>query len=296
MPNNKQKNNNRALFEGMSTEMLMDLLCQDAVLPEGECLDADTIAQITEILASREECQTYRPDVDAAWDSFQQNYLTPDFDGTPLYSGEEEQEKVQKAPPAPQRRAKKARPRRVRALIAAAAMLAVLFTGTVASYAFGFDLWGVVATWGSETFQFEEAPGRVVPEPLKELAENLEVYGLMDRDLLPTWLPEGYELLGTQFDEMSSYTYFSAMLERGESRMTISYQLYFGENTDIAYEKDGGDPEEYVAGGQLHYIMTNAGKYLCVWINDHVECFISGADSREDLIQIIDSIYTEEGD
>ena len=73
MPNNKQKNNNRALFEGMSTEMLMDLLCQDAVLPEGECLDADTIAQITEILASREECQPYRPDVDAAWDSFQQN-------------------------------------------------------------------------------------------------------------------------------------------------------------------------------------------------------------------------------
>ena len=295
MPNNKQKNNNRALFEGMSTEMLMDLLCQDAVLPEEECLDADTIAQITEILASREECQTYRPDVDAAWDSFQQNYLTPDFDGTPLYSGEEEQEKVQKAPPAPQRRAKKARPRRVRALIAAAAMLAVLFTGTVASYAFGFDLWGVVATWGSETFQFEEAPGRMVPEPLKELAENLEVYGLMDRDLLPTWLPEGYELLGTQFDEMSSYTYFGVLLGRGESRLTISYQLYLEDKPDIAYQKDEGVPEEYVAGGQLHYIMTNAGKYLCVWVNDHVECFIAGVDNREELVEMIDSIYTEGG-
>ena len=130
---------------------------------------------------------------------------------------------------------------------------------------------------------------------MKELAENLEVYGLMDRDLLPTWLPEGYELLGTQFDEMSSYTYFGAMLGRGESRLTISYRLYFEEPLNIAYQKDEGDPEEYAAGGQLHYIMTNAGKYLCVWINDHVECFIGGADSREELVKMIDSIY-EKGD
>ena len=121
----------------------------------------------------------------------------------------------------------------------------------------------------------------------------MAVYGLMERDLLPTWLPEGYELLGTQFDEMSSYTYFGVLLGRGESRLTISYQLYLEDKPDIAYQKDEGVPEEYVAGGQLHYIMTNAGKYLCVWVNDHVECFIAGADSREELIKIIDSIYME---
>ena len=181
----------------------------------------------------------------------------------------------------------------MRALIAAAAMLAVLFTGTVASYAFGFDLWGVAPAWNDETFQLEEAPGRVVPEPLKELAESLEVYGLMDRDLLPTWLPEGYELLDSQFNEMSRFTYFGAVLGKGESRLTISYRLYLEDKPNIAYQKDEGAPEEYVAGGQMHYIMTNVGKYLCVWVNDHVECFIAGADSREELIKIIDSIYME---
>ena len=151
----------------------------------------------------------------------------------------------------------------------------------------GFPLWldsrtpaetpPVQVTWSAQQF-----------ESTGELAEQLS-YPL----LLPAWLPEGYELLGTQFDEMSSYTYFGVLLGRGESRLTISYQLYLEDKPDIAYQKDEGVPEEYVAGGQLHYIMTNAGKYLCVWVNDHVECFIAGADSREELIKIIDSIYME---
>jgi hypothetical protein len=39
--------------------------------------------------------------------------------------------------------------------------------------------------------------------------------------------------------------------------------------------------------------MTNVGKYLATWTVNNLECSISGLDSKEELIKMIDSIYKE---
>lgn len=56
-------------------------------------------------------------------------------------------------------------------------------------------------------------------------------------------------------------------------------------------QKDEDDPKPYERGGVTHYIMTNDEICYAVWTVDNMECIICGALSREELTQIINSIY-----
>ena len=58
----------------------------------------------------------------------------------------------------------------------------------------------------------------------------------------------------------------------------------------MTYNIDDQSPGLHEHNGIEYRTMTNAGKYLAVWTADNIECRISGVESYEELIKILDSI------
>ena len=144
------KNDNKRDFsylDRLSTEELREIIRQDYMLDQDKETDMEAILYIMEVLARREkEENTDKPDVEAAWDEFQKEYYPYSDDPAPLYSlgGDDI---------APAKQPKRFR-RLIRTAGIAAAIVALLLSGTVAANAFGYDILGKFTAWTHETFSF----------------------------------------------------------------------------------------------------------------------------------------------
>lgn len=264
-------------------DALHALLRQDAALDEPG-MDAAEILQIAKALAAREDGNQF-PDVNDAWDSFCRNYRPSDTDGASLYDLD--------SPPSQKRRPL------FRAAAVAAALAATLLTVTLTASALGYDLFGAVAAWGRETFQFvsisgapskkASAPTAAIPAALQALSDSMTENGMAAGSLLPAFFPDGYvqaELQSYCDDWVSD---FYCRMEQGEDAITLLYHASASGNGSI-FEKDAGDPEVYAANGRTFYIMTNADSYVAVWMDANVECSIFGVRDHEILLKILDSV------
>lgn len=184
------------------------------------------------------------------------------------------------------------------AAIAAAVLVLLTFTAS----ALGYDILGAIAQWTDETFSLlgrnttesSDAAYTYAPE-LEEVHTALLENGVT-ANVLPLWLPEGYELTAFYtFDMHGGDSVFESILadESDSNMIRISYTIRES-FSPYQYQKNAGDPEIYTINDIDFYIMSNIDNYFAVWINGNVECSISGVQSREDLIQMIDSIYWEE--
>lgn len=290
-------------FDAMSTDTLEEILRLDAQLPEGETPDPDAILYIMEVLAQRERenKSEHTPDVEAAWRSFNRHYRPYTEDAASLYedadinSETDPCETVKDIQDAPLTSA--VRPRRKRRgtgfRMGFAAMIAivVLFAGTATASALGFNLWDALAKWTGEVFGFsavqEEAS---VAKQLKNLQHDMGKRGIAE-NVLPTYFPEGYEVVSTKSQEKKGYIKFDCLLSDGENSIILNYTLHLSDNFNFKFEKTMQTPEEYESNGMLHYIMDNSGTYFAVWMVGDVECNIFGVSTYEELIKMIDSIY-----
>ena len=117
--------------------------------------------------------------------------------------------------------------------------------------------------------------------------------GMVKKELLPRYIPEGYV---SSEPVVSSYGYCTdviCMLSNAEKYIMLQYRLYTEGMEAPTYEKDLGNPEKHIVGGVTHYITANGGSYQVVWRQGNIECFIYGLNTKEALIRIIDSIYGE---
>ena len=305
---NMYSNRDFSKFDHMSTEALEEILRQDSYLPEDEESDIDAILYITEVITRREKEQATGKYADAndAWKSFNKNYRPYLDDDKPLFDDEDNccdtitnlsvdiEPKTFKACNNPRQRRKSGF---LRKSCIAAAILALLFVCSITSYALGYDLWGAVAIWTKETFSFSASGDKAqdnrmtaeVPEQLEKLELLMSEYPL-PKNLLPTYLPDGYEEVETSCDPQASFVDFYCALENGNGFMSIEYRMYTGDNYAIEYEKDTGNPEIYEKDGTTYYIMTNYGTFYAVWMSANVECGIYGITSREELMKTINSI------
>ncbi|MCC8357234.1 MAG: DUF4367 domain-containing protein [Oscillospiraceae bacterium] len=181
----------------------------------------------------------------------------------------------------------------------AAAVVAVIAALTTAAYASG--LLGGIGQWNEDYFYFaQDTEAReteiiIAPpeEPFRLLKEALAYYDAPE-NMVPTYVPEGYQYEGFEYWVLESYAAFDLYYINGTNTISFSYILYSTEPSE-QYSKDTGDPEIYSVNGIEHYILTNAGKYYAVWQRDNFECSTHGYDSREELIKTIDSIYAAAG-
>lgn len=304
----KPANRDYSKFDNMSTEALNEILRQDSQLPNNEESDMDAILYIMEVIAKREAVQSTNKftDVDTAWKVFNEKYRPTAGDGKSLYDYDEERKEVYTSGteviPFKSKSCKTPNKKHgiFRVAVVAAAVLTIIFAGSMTAYAFGFDLWGAVATWTKEAFGFERVEAvtpqssqrsieKEIPDQLKELERVLSEHGVIN-SVLPSYLPEGYEVIDVQYNRAITSTDFVCLLEKGDSTIVLQYRLYTSEDFSSKIEKDAEDPEIVKVGNTEFYVMTNYGTYCAAWVYGNIEGLIYGLDSHDELIQIIDSI------
>ncbi len=73
--------------------------------------------------------------------------------------------------------------------------------------------------------------------------------------------------------------------------LMYSYRMD-GTFSSSIFEKDGSSVIEYTKNGIVHYIMSNVNVRVAAWVNGTCECSITGPLTEQEMITIIDSIYT----
>lgn len=284
-------------YDTMPTEALEALLREDAALPDSAPRDMDAIFKIMEVLARRErEAPSGEiTDVDTAWARFQADYLPridsmdPAFDPAPSVA-----EQDPRCSPAAASRVRKRFGLRIASV--AAVFVLCLFAGTATASAFGFDFWNTIVRWTGETFGFLESIGRadtpeVIPDVLQTLQQTLLKNGFEPSDIVPTYLPDGFEQGETTTSTSDYCTSVVCRVMDGTNYIILQYRVYSEPWADAIYEKDMADPEIYEVNGIPHYITTNMEQYQVLWRSGLIECGIYGVIAKDDVYRMIDSIY-----
>lgn len=286
-------------FDRMDTDTLEGILRADLEKPESEQLDVDTVIYITEILAERRKNDpSYVPvDVDKAWAEFTEKYLPYHSNGHSLYDDEDD---IDLTPSVAAPASGKPKRHIIRWIgTAAAALCVLLLAGTAAASALGYDVWGTVTKWTSETFQLirpsadgESTPPSIIDWEFSSLETALTDYGLEPNGLVPTWLPEGYKFDSIKIDETPTSIRFLAKYKNGVQWLWVDIK-YFDDNSASIHERDILNAEVYQVNESNYYIFSNEDNETVVWATDSCECSLIYDLPKTDLYQIIDSIHRE---
>ena len=265
----------------MDTAALRALLAME-METDGEP-NIDRIQEISDILAERDQITI--PDVDKAWEDFQQNYTYSE----PIHTLEQDD---------PQPISSEPRKKRLKrfGIGLIAAVLIVTLGATISASAFNFDIFKAVAKWTSETFGFAFEDADSAPdaqegnmnEALIPLWDALIEGGISD-PRLPTYLPEGFEQ--TEITD-SGDGFWCAAYQSGDDMIHIQISRVKGVN-NARVQKDDIEPDPYIWNDIEFYIMTNMGEWVATWSSGSYEYYLSGS-SESELKQMIKSIHEEE--
>ena len=266
-------------YDSMSIGELEEILRADAMGPERDDSDVDEILYVMEVLAKkRRQNGIAGKTALEAYQEFQQHHL-------PLVEMEKDSESVprHKGTVIPFRR-----------IAAVAASLVLVFSLATSSHALGWEnLWNAVVTWAQETFSF--SVGVVVSEPVSNdefiyssLADALSKDG-RNAEILPTWIPEGYEQIDIIIDRNPIQESYLAIYSNGESRLKISIHLFLSTSPEQIETSDNAS-SVYSSSGIDYYLFSNHGQNRAAWIVESYECCISGEIGMDDLIFMIESI------
>lgn len=269
-------------YDTMATEELEEILRLDSEAPEGQESDTEVLLYVMEVLANRRNTNNTGKTAQQAWESFQQQYL-PEEEESLEYTLEN------KKP------AKRTQPW-LRRLIAAAAVIGLLVSIPLTAGAFGWeDIWNAIAKWAKETFSFVSGDDTQVSEPDTE--DTLQYTSLEqvlfdargEENLVPAWIPEGYQLEEIMIEEDPVRKAYFAFYLNGEKALQILVQTYqTTDSENIEVEKE--PLEIYEVSGVQYYIVANDEQLRAAWTKDSYECYISGDLTIEEIKMMIDSI------
>ena len=278
-----------AELERLSLDELNAIL--DGDFASDDRISTDTILLVLEEIEKRVG-NTPSPTLDTAWESIKKEHLRPAAQGAEA-EHETDIENGQSITPKTKSR-HKLLPRIIG--IAAAVAIVIFAAGSFIPSANGSNLWSAFIEWTKEAFGYsktvEENRG-VIPQQLQELYDLLGDHGVPATELLPTYLPEGYEAVDTFCDERENETVFACQLEMDGQAMMLQYRLLNNGEATTEYQKNDGAVEEYVSHGNrdVFYIVGNLDLFTATWSDGNMECSIQNVPSHEELIKMIDSIY-----
>ena len=289
MPNNQNRGNQDfSRFDSMTNEELEEILRLDAQKNEGEESDLEMFLYVMEVLAVRRK-NSENPGNTAgeAFETFKEHYMPDDLsDDTAQVSS-----KVQVIDMKP---TKRLRPWLSR-LAATAAILVFVLVSSITAHAIGIDIWEIIVTWTQETFQLRNTSSDEYDEAVMEdqrnhndLQQVLSESGV-DLALVPTWFPDGYELVDVRTDESPMQLVFIAFYQNDEYNMKIQVKQYLDSDPQQIEQSDSLI-EKYESNGITYYMFADNKQLRAVWINDCYECFISGQLDADTLKMMINSI------
>lgn len=272
-----------------SREQLQDELIDVFFQADEEAVSGE---KLDELLAALDEAdplpETGADDAEKSLARFHEKYA-------PVFSALEE--KTAAAPASPP--AKRPSRRALAKVISIAAAAAVLL-GTVTCQALGLDVFGAIARWTAAIFQLEDpatpyATIRTVPLDEGEeahydtLEEAVEAFGIT-APIVPQWIPERFALTQVSAVNRSSGIFICADYKSDDGILQIRYNEATASDFS-SLEQQGESVELYTEGELRHYLLTDMGREKAFWQNGTLECRITGNISRQEIKDIIDSIY-----
>lgn len=209
-----------------------------------------------------------------------------------------------KSPAVPSRGIRRGR-QLLRTVLVAAVLVACLFSGMVVAQASGLDVFGVIARWTADAFSFGDVstlaasdieeqlfytePDKTVPEEYKELQTELKHRGF---PLYFPEIPEGFELVDNFLyvsEQDGGLNYSNCYLRESDMiGLAVNQNI---ETPEKIYEKDDSPVEEYLYNGVMHYLFTNLDNQVAVWIVGDLEYSISTTLSKDELKELVQSVY-----
>ena len=265
-------------YDSMPTEALEQILRADAETPAEQESDIELILYIMEVLARREkENQQSGKTAQQSWESFQQHYFP--------------EQELQK-----QNTKKLSGHPWMRRMIACAAAVILILCIPLSSRAFILEeLWDIVARWAKETFSFVSGDVEHFSEPSPtydgEYTSLQDVLRANNRDasLVPTWIPDGYELDSIEKVINPEQEIYIARYVSSQGKITLRAQTFISKKPQNM-EIGEGVSEIYSANGIDFYIFENYDQIRATWVSSSFEYLISGDISMEELKMMIESI------
>lgn len=209
-----------------------------------------------------------------------------------------------KSPAVPSRGIRRGR-QLLRTVLVAAVLVACLFSGMVVAQASGLDVFGAIARWTADAFSFGDVstlaasdieeqlfytePDKTVPEEYKELQTELKHRGF---PLYFPEIPEGFELVDNFLyvsEQDGGLNYSNCYLRESDMiGLAVNQNI---ETPEKIYEKDDSPVEEYLYNGVMHYLFTNLDNQVAVWIVGYLEYSISTTLSKDELKELVQSVY-----
>lgn len=111
--------------------------------------------------------------------------------------------------------------------------------------------------------------------------------------VVPSWLPEEYELFECKTVTTDNKSSIIANFEGDIDSIILSYDVY---NLDVSHEYhwDGENVQSYEHFGQKYTLMRNNSRWVVIWFTERTECFLTLDCSEDTLYKILDSIYVTE--
>lgn len=162
------------------------------------------------------------------------------------------------------------------------------------------SIFGMLFRWTSSIFEFID-PDKNESYPiantdfatdnsgLQQLYDKVTELGVTE-SVVPMWLPEGFALSEQKIIPMRGGNKVFAKFENGSNvGVSITYRI----STEIttSFEKEDSAVEVYDYADVSHFILENDENTSVTWTVDGVECSILTDIDREDVYNMIKSIY-----
>lgn len=273
-----EKEQEPALYDSMTTMQLEHILRADAQANEEDQLDSEALLYIMEILAKRRN----GPGGDdrrarKAWQNFQDNYHP--------------------GPSGPFRKSHMPfRSTWVRRAAALAAALVLLVGIPAVSLAFDRGAHhGTIATCEDELFCFKHFISSLdmdlfdgTSESSGSITEMLGDHGRRT-DLMPTWLPEGFELWRTKLSVSDFGEHYRSLYMYGEEAIVLSVKVVHQQGTG-GYCIDEHSQQLYRHDDTDYHIFTNGDRLCAIWLDGDYECCITGDVTVKQMKTMLHSI------
>jgi len=263
----------RETLERMETQQLDTMLHEEL---RKEQPDGQLIRLIGSVLRERERdtLPEITPEIQKAWEQYQ--------------------EKTN-----PQQSATK----RVRTyVVRAASLILVLLTlaALLPKQAEAMNIFERFIAWTSDVFSLLNPSERGKQEDAYEFrTDNPGLQQVYDKvtelgvtvPVVPSWLPEGYELVEFLLEKAPNITFITATFSNGIADVVYQLDIY-NNNTTSAYSKDENVIRVFEMNGIEHTLINNNELLVAVWAVENLECTIV-IDCQENVLkQILKSIYT----
>lgn len=281
-------------FDVMDDSQLREILREDASKQVGEESNMEEILYIMELLANRKKARGEERDTAKAFRDFQE-YYAPES-GTLDTVGASGNMVV---------KVEATRVRRTftpwkRKVIIFAACLALFLGSALMVNAEQGNIWNRIVKWTQETFHLgrmdegvEEWSAKQKPNTLvNDLIELLDVYKV-PTNIVPRWIPEGYEKETICVSEMPTKCIFYAQYINGDRSLSIQIKQVF-DNAPTQFEQSDSAYEIYYISGYTYYLFENDAQFQATCVDENIECNISGDLTFSEIKQMIDSIKGED--